>query len=209
MSKSGSRFNRDDVEVLNRENCHSGFLKLEKLRLRHRLYAGGWSEAMQREVILRDEAVGVLLFDPDRDQLVLVRQFRVGLIGQSSDAWLLELVAGMVKPGEEVEQVAIRESIEEADCEPTDLIRICEYFNSPGTSNEKLTLFCGRVDASTATGIHGLVEEHEDIEVVVMPLDDAFQAIASGDINNAMTIIAIQWLQLHKTTILKGWNCHS
>jgi len=140
---------------------------------------------------------------------VLVRQFRVGLIDHQADAWLLELVAGMVKPGEKAEQVAIRESIEEADCEPTDLIRICEYFNSPGTSNEKLTLFCGRVDASTAAGIHGLEEEHEDIEVVVIPLEDAFGAIATGRINNAMTIIAIQWLQLNKATVLKGWNCHS
>jgi len=206
MSDAGSRFGRDDVEVLGTENCHTGFLKLEKLQIRHRLHAGGWSAPLQRELLVKGHAVGVLLFDPDRDELVLVRQFRIGLIAENTNPWMLELVAGMVETGEDGAQVAIRETQEEADCTPENLIRICDYFNSPGTSNEKLTLFCGRVDAGAAGGVHGLTEEHEDIEVIVLPLETAIQAVESGEINNAMSIIAIQWLQLHKSAVLQAWN---
>ena len=97
--------------------------------------------------------------------------------------------------GEKFEEVAIRESKEESNCEPTDLIKICEYYNSPGGSNEKIILFCGRFDSTTAGGVYGLIEEHEDIEVQVRSYNDAMGLIDSGEINNAMSIIALQWLR--------------
>lgn len=199
-------FTKADVETLSRETSHSAFLRVDTLWLRHRLFAGGWSEPMRREILLKDGAVGVLLFDPATNQLVLIRQFRAGMIDEEGSAWLLELVAGMVQAGEAGAEVAVRESQEEADCTPVDLVRICEYYNSPGTSNEKVSLFCGRVDAGAIGGIHGLEEEHEDIEVVVLSLEEVVAAIASGLINNAMTIIAVQWLQLHKERLLEEWG---
>lgn len=198
-----------DVEIQATETCHSGFLKVDKLTLKHRLFAGGWSDSLIREVLVKDQAVGVLLYDPALDKVVLVRQFRVGVLGEPISPWLLELVAGMVEPGEKVEQVAARETEEEANCTPEQLVRICEYYNSPGTSTEKLTLFCGRVDSAELGGIHGLDEEHEDIEVVVLELADVIEAMDSGAINNAMTIIAIQWLQLHKSRLISSWNSAS
>ena len=166
MSKLESNFEKQDFEVVSREKCYDGFLKLDLLRLRYRLFDGGWSEVLQRELLVKDQAVGILLFDPDRDEIVLVRQFRVGIIDENQSPWLLELVAGMVGDGEQLEQVAMREAGEESNCTPTDLIKMCDYYNSPGASNEKVTLFCGRVDAEGAKGVFGLAEEHEDIEVV-------------------------------------------
>ncbi len=206
MSESSASFGQADVEILSTVTCYDGFLKLEKLELRHRLFAGGWCAPLHREILVKDAAVGVLLYDPDLDKVVLIRQFRVGALGSSQNPWLLELVAGMVGPGELAQEVAIREAIEESACTPTELIKIYDYFNSPGTSNEKLTLFCGRVDASAAGGIHGLAEENEDIEVVVLSTREAEQALASGAIDNAMTIMAIQWLQLNKTAVLQTWT---
>lgn len=206
MNKLETKFEKADIEVLSRENCHDGFLKLDRLRLRHRLFNGSWSEILQRELLIKDQAVGILLFDPERDEVVLVRQFRVGIMDESQSPWLLELVAGMVEDGEQLEQVAIREAGEESNCIPTDLIKICDYYNSPGASNEKVTLFCGRVDAEAAGGVFGLAKEHEDIEVVVFSHNEMLAAMESGSINNAMTIIALQWLQLHKQELLKLWN---
>ena len=165
-----------------------------------------------RELQLKDPAVGVLLFDPDRDMLLLVRQFRVGMFNDTSGhgdevlGWPLEIVAGMVARGEQFEEVALRESKEESNCVPTDLIKICEYYNSPGGSNEKIILFCGRIDSRNAGGVYGLIEEHEDIEVQVLSYADAMRFIDSGEINNAMTIIALQWLQLHRQELLDSWN---
>jgi len=161
---------------------------------------------MTRELILRPRAVGVLLFDPAQQQVVLVRQIRVGMLDEGQNLWLLELVAGMVESGEEPIEVAARESLEEANTKPQDLLQICEYYNSPGISNERITLFCGRVDSTQAGGIFGLDAEHEDIEVVVLSLADALAKVASGEINNAMSIIALQWLQLNQPMLEESWK---
>ena len=205
MVKAENKFTLEDVEILSQKNCYTGFLNIEVLRLKHRLFEGGWSEVLQRELLIKDEAVGILLFDSCRDEVVMVRQFRVGVLDKQASPWMLELVAGMVKVGEGAEQVAIRESREESDCAPTDLVKILEYFNSPGTSNEKVTLFCGRVDARSVGGVHGLTQEHEDIEVTVLPFEEALAGVNSGLINNAMSIIALQWLELNKAELLEQW----
>ena len=194
------------IEVDQRETLFDSFLRVDRLKLRHSLFAGGWSELMTRELILRPRAVGVLLFDPAQQQVVLVRQIRVGMLDEGQNPWLLELVAGMVESGEEPIEVAARESLEEANTKPQDLLQICEYYNSPGISNERITLFCGRVDATQAGGIFGLYAEHEDIEVVVLSLADALAKVASGEINNAMSIIALQWLQLNQPMLEKSWK---
>lgn len=206
MNTPSKQFTRDDADIISTEVCYKGFLRLEKLSLRHRLFAGGWSDAVQRELLVKEAAVGILLYDPRRDEVVLVRQFRVGAMSTCDSPWLLELVAGMVEPGEDTRQVAIRESQEEANCLPVNLIKICTYLNSPGTSNEELTLYCGQIDARHAGGLHGCPEENEDIEVVVLPLSDVIQGVIDGNINNAMSIIAIQWLQLNKASVQKAWN---
>ena len=194
------------IEVDQRETLFDSFLRVDRLKLRHSLFAGGWSELMTRELILRPCAVGVLLFDPAQQQVVLVRQIRVGMLDEGQKPWLLELVAGMVESGEEPIEVAARESLEEANTKPQDLLQICEYYNSPGISNERITLFCGRVDATQAGGIFGLDAEHEDIEVVVLSLADALAKVASGEINNAMSIIALQWLQLNQPMLEESWK---
>ncbi|MDB2601926.1 NUDIX domain-containing protein [Gammaproteobacteria bacterium] len=194
------------IEVDQRETLFDSFLRVDRIKLRHSLFAGGWSELMTRELILRPRAVGVLLFDPAQQQVVLVRQIRVGMLDEGKNPWLLELVAGMVESGEEPIEVAARESLEEANTKPQDLLQICEYYNSPGISNERITLFCGRVDATQAGGIFGLDAEHEDIEVVVLSLADALAKVASGEINNAMSIIALQWLQLNQPMFEESWK---
>lgn len=207
--KASKNFDDKDIEIISTSLAHDGFLRVEHLQLRHRLFSGEWSEVFMRELQLKDPAVGVLLFDPDRDAVLLVRQFRVGLCVEPSrteSAWPLEIVAGMVDSGEQAEEVAFRESKEESNCVPTDLVKICEYYNSPGGSNEKIILFCGRIDSRNAGGVFGLPEEHEDIEVQIHSYDNAIKMLESGELNNAMTIIALQWLQLHRQELLKSWN---
>ena len=161
---------------------------------------------MDREVLLKDHAVGVLLFDPERDAIVMVRQFRVGVLQEPGSPWLLELVAGLIDTAESAEEVARRESMEEANIEPVDLLRICDYYNSPGASNENVTLYCGRVDSRKAGGVFGLEQEHEDIEVVVLSCEEAMAGLQSGIINNAMSIIALQWLAINKANLQKRWS---
>ena len=191
-------FGVNDVEILDRVTCHDGFLKVDRLRLKCRLFEGGWSREFMREVLRREPGVGVLLYDPHLDKVLMVEQFRVGCLDDEVNGpWALELVAGLLEAGETAEAVARREADEEAGVNVGRLLRICEYYNSPGGSAEKLTVFCAGFDATSPVGIFGVDSEAENIRTRVLGRAEALEAVARGRINNAMSIIALQWLQLN------------
>ncbi|WP_432471844.1 NUDIX domain-containing protein [Amphritea sp. HPY] len=203
------RFGAQHMEVVEQERVFDGFFKINRMKIRHALFQGGDIEIV-REQFQRDDAVCVLLFDPVKDVVVLIEQFRVGAIAKGRDTvgspWLLELVAGIVEPGETAEDVARRESVEEAGAQISDIVPINRYLPSAGGSDEYIDLLCARVDSSGLGGVHGLPEEGEDILVHLIPLAKAFALVASGKIDNAATIIALQWLQLNKTELLSRWR---
>lgn len=176
---------------------YSGFFKIKQYLLRHRLFAGSWSESVTREVFMRGDAVGVLLYDPKQKAVVLVEQFRTGAIRDPLSPWLIEIVAGGIPAGESPESVAKKEILEETGLHIETVHPMVSYYASPGGNAEKFHLFYAIVDASLAHGIHGLKEEHEDIRVCVRSLEECWEALESGTINNALTLIALQWLQLH------------
>lgn len=200
-----SQMTSQDVEILKREVGYQGHFSLEIYTLKHRLFAGGWSHPLSREIFVPGQAAGAVLFDPDLDKVVLIEQFRIGALN-SSNPWLLEIVAGMIAPEESSEEVVRRESIEEAGMVIQEIIPIYEYWVSPGGTMGKLTLFCGRVDASKAGGIHGLEEESEDIKVHVLSTNEAYEALETGVICNAASIIALQWLKLNENSVKAQWS---
>jgi ADP-ribose pyrophosphatase len=199
-------FDVDDVEVREHHVVYQGFFQMQKYHLRHRLFEGGWSQEMSRELFERGHAVVVLPYDPVRDEIILLEQFRVGALHAPGGPWLLEFVAGMFGEGEDAETVARREAIEETGCELGELEYITEYLVSPGGTSERITLYCGRVDASRADGIHGLDEEHEDIRVVTVSYQRACELLAAGRINSAAPIIAMQWLQMNRDRLRERWR---
>lgn len=196
----------NDYELLDRETVWEGFFRLDRLRLRHASYQGGWCEPVVRERLERLAAVSVLLFDPQADRVVLVEQFRAGLVGQAERPWCLETVSGFCdRANESDEAVARREVHEETGCTLTALTRIGEFYVSPGFSVETITLFCGRVDARQAEGIHGLAEEGEEIRVVVLGRQAAMQALF-GRINSTSALIALQWLEANRARLIADWD---
>ncbi|MGE6792503.1 NUDIX domain-containing protein [Pseudomonas guineae] len=197
---------QDDVQVIEREACFSGFYKLDRLSLRHRQFAGGMGPTLTRELFVRHDAVCVLPYDPQRDCVVLIEQFRIGALDKSANPWLLELVAGLIDKDEVPEEVARREALEEANLALTSLWPITQYYPSPGGSDERVHLFVGRCDSEGAGGVYGLAEEGEDIRVHVWPLEDALDALKDGRIDNAASIIALQWLALNRTEVRGLWS---
>jgi ADP-ribose pyrophosphatase len=177
---------------------YQGFFSLIRYRFRHTLYRGGWSDILERELFHRGRCVAVIPYDPRRDRVVLIEQFRVGAMKTEQDPWLLEIVAGAVEQGEEPPEVAHREALEEAGCTIDELIPIYEFFTTPGGCSEKLTLFCGIVDASEIGGHYGLPEEQEDIWVRVVDYREAMDLLAQGKIDSAIPIVALQWLALNR-----------
>ncbi|WP_243989432.1 NUDIX domain-containing protein [Thalassolituus sp. C2-1] len=196
-------FDRNDVEVAARDVAFNGFFRIEKIRLRHRMFTGGWSGYFERELFERGEAVCVLLFDPQRDCVVLTEQFRIGALADEHSPWLLELVAGMVEPGESYAEVARRETEEEAGCSFNELLPICNYWVSPGGTSERVQLYCALIDSEGVGGIHGLADENEDIRLARMSFSEAYAAVENGRINNAATIMALQWLHIHHLQLLQ------
>ncbi|MDE2387919.1 MAG: ADP-ribose diphosphatase [Betaproteobacteria bacterium] len=194
-----------NVEVLEKVICFEGFFRIEKYRLRHRLFSGEWSHPLVREVFERGHAAAVLPYDPIRDEVILIEQFRVGALAAPDGSWLFEIVAGMIETGETAQDVVKRESIEEADCIVSDLIPLYDFFVSPGGTTERVALFCGRVDSAHAGGVHGAAEEGEDIKVHVVSLDTALTFLNSGKITSASAIIALQWLALNRASVRTRW----
>ena len=194
-----------DVEVIEKTVCYQGFFRLEKYCLRHRLFSGDWSPLLTREMFERGHAAAVLPYDPVRDEIVLIEQFRPGAIDAPGGPWLMEIVAGMIETGETAEAVVKRESIEESGCIITDLIPLYDFLVSPGGTTERIALFCGRTDATTADGVHGVTEEGEDIKVHVVTFDTAMALLKSGKITAASAIIALQWLALNRDDVRTRW----
>jgi ADP-ribose pyrophosphatase len=196
---------QEDFSIDKQESLYDGFFKMLKLHLTHKTFAGG-EISIQRELFYRDDAVCVLLYDAVKQVVVLVEQFRVGTYDNPEGPWLLELVAGIVEEGETPEDVARRESIEEAGAELGEVVPISRFVPSSGGTREYIDLLCANVDSSGVEGIHGLAEEGEDIKVHTLPVTDAFELVKNGTINNAPAIIAIQWLQINKSELDKRWT---
>ena len=194
------------VKVKNQERISDGYLKVTRYLLTHEQYDGDWTELLSREVMERGEVAAVLPFDPVRNEVILIEQFRVGAwSAEWPQPWLLECVAGIVEPGESAEEMVRREAREEAGCDITALEPIARYFSTPGACSEKVDLFCGRVGTSGLGGIYGLAEEGEDIRATVWTLADALALLDTGKICNSMTLIAMQWLAPHHTELTAKW----
>jgi len=193
--------------ILNESTAYQGFFSLKKFELKHTLYQGGWSQPITRELFHRGNCVAVLLYDPNRDEVVLIEQFRMGAIQLPAEqAWLLEIVAGAIEEGETAEEVAHRESLEEANCTIETLIKINDFFTSPGGTSELLTLYCGKVDTRHIGGFHGLDHEDEDIAVSTLKFNDAYQLLLDGKILSAIPIIALQWLYINRDDLRSKWQ---
>lgn len=211
----------DDVDLKAKITVFDGFFKINKYTVQHRLFSGEMGGDVERELFERGDAVVVLPYDPVTDEVVLIEQFRIGAYSctlrlaeqqdehkqeQQSSAekpspWLIECIAGMIDKGQSAEQVAVREAVEEADIQLTDLKFVMKFFPSPGGMSELMHLYVAKVDSTTAQGIHGLPGENEDIQVLRVKREEAFKWLEKGLITNGPTIIALQWLQLN----MKQW----
>ena len=188
------------------KTVYQGFFTVQAWHLQHELFAGGLSPPIVRECFRRADAAGVLAFDPIANKVVLLEQFRIGAKVNDDNPWVMEIIAGLIEPGQQPHEVAIREACEEAGCEILALEPICQYYTNPGSTSEVMHLFCGMVDSRYIGGIHGLPEEGEDIKVHVLDYDQVISRYHQGQINNAFTLISLQWLILNHQRLRAQWG---
>ena len=203
-NKSRIKFTHDDVRLKPIENLYDGFFKINLYQFKHALFAGGESEVIRREILERGDAVAVLPYDPVTEQVLLIEQIRIGAIKSKHTPWLLECIAGMTDGSEDYESVVKKEAFEEAGLNLTELEFMLSYLSSPGGTTERLYLYLAHADLSQInTGIYGLDTEGEDIKTHIMDLDEAFERLNRGEIDNAATVICLQWLALNRDRIRK------
>jgi nudix-type nucleoside diphosphatase, yffH/adpP family len=202
------QFSQEDMEIVAEKTLYKGFFTLKQIQFKHKLFAGGESEIVTRELLIKGAASAVIAYDPKADSVVLVEQVRIGAAYHPEpmrSPWLLELIAGMVEKDEKPEEVALRESKEEAGITVKNLTHCLSVWDSPGGTVERLHLFVGKVDSSQAKGIHGLADENEDIRVHVVKREQAYQWMCEGKIDNGIAVIGLQWLQLNYAQLQKRW----
>jgi ADP-ribose pyrophosphatase len=193
-------------EILRKEVLYEGYFRADRWHLRYRKHDGGWSAEHGLEVFDRGHATCVLPYDVARDSVVLVEQFRPAAAQTTEPPWLIEAIAGGMKPGEAPDQVARREAREEAGLELGALHRVMRFLVSPGAVTEELHVFIGEADSTGVGGHHGLADEHEDIKVHVLPFTQALAMVEDGRIVAANTVVPVLWLALHKDEIREAWG---
>ncbi|RXF03521.1 NUDIX domain-containing protein [Pseudoalteromonas sp. PS5] len=202
--KSLSQFNKADVTVSSMETVFDGFFTIHKYQFSHALFAGGVSPTVTREILERGHAVAVLPYDPVTDRVLLIEQIRIGALASKNTPWLLECIAGMAEGSQDYEAVARKEAKEEAGLDLSEMIYMRSYLSSPGGTTERLYLYLALTDLTDAGGIFGLDTEHEDIKVHVIPFEDALARLDNEEIDNAATVISLQWLALNKARIMQA-----
>lgn len=183
-------------EILRSEHCFKGYFSINRHHIRYERFQTGHCE-VSREIFERGHAVAVLPYDPVRDEIILIEQFRAGAMCADQYPWLMELIAGVIEEGEMPEDVARREALEESGCHLQQLIPMHQYLVSPGGTSETHTLYCAIISTAGKGGIYGLEAEGEDIKVHSIKREQALQMLEDGRANNAMTIIGLQWLALN------------
>jgi ADP-ribose pyrophosphatase len=195
-----------EIDLVTKRTAFQGYFRIDAYTFRHRRFDGGWTEVMSREVFERGHAASVLPYDPERNAFVLCQQFRIGAYAANFSPWQLELVAGVMEPGETPEAVAHRESMEEAGRTLRALWPIQHYLVSPGGTTESTYLYLGQVSAEGAGGIFGLDSEHEHIRVVVLSEDELMAMLDNNEINNAPLLIATLWFARNRAQIRARWK---
>lgn len=192
-------FNINNINVKSQKRIFNGFFKIDEVIVDHDCFDGRRFENVRREVIVKCDTVSILLYDPQRDELLFIRQLRVPLIEREerTSPWTIEIVAGTIDRDETPEAIITAETKEEAGVTLKKLIPIYEYYPSTGGSPGKMHLYLGICDLTNAGGYYGLEEESEDIEAFVVSREEGFEMLSQGELDNGFTLIAMLWFQLH------------
>ena len=193
-----------DWKIHQKQLVYDGHFKVTKFDLTYEKYNGESTPLLRRELVERNDTVAMVAYDPVTDEVVLVEQFRVGAISEEQP-WLIEIVAGLIEPNESPEQVVVRESQEEIGCVPSEIIKIAEFYTSPGGNSEWVHLYIGNISVHKISQLGGLEEEGEDIKITVVPATDVAYMLSTGEVRSAIAIIGLQWFVMNRENIRQQW----
>ncbi|OTG81214.1 NUDIX hydrolase [Acinetobacter sp. ANC 4558] len=189
-------FCKKDFKIHQREYLYRGFIGVEKLSLNHHLFNKTTESPMlNRELIHRPEAAGVLIYDPQKQTIALIEQFRIGAIEDDISPWQLEIIAGVLDGDESPEICVRREALEESGCQINELQHLFSFYPSAGACDELFHLYTAQADLPVEGGIFGVENEGENIKLHIIHFQDIPNLFTNGRLRNAPIIMALQWLQ--------------
>lgn len=196
----------DDLQVADRRLAYAKFFAVEEWQVAWRQFDGSLNAPVERAVFVSCDAVTVLPYDPVRDRVLLIEQFRAGPMARGdAGAWQLEAIAGRIDAGETPEQAGRREAVEEARLTLGALLPVAQYYPSPGIMTEYLYSYVGLVDLPDGiAGVFGQEDEAEDIRGHLISFDRMMEMVASGEIANSPLILTALWLQRERARIRAG-----
>ena len=184
---------KSKFKIISRKNLYNGFFKMNEFILKYKKFDGNWSDNVKREIFGGAQVSAVLPYDPKKQEIILINQFRPGTISKNKDNYLDEIVAGIIDKGEDPITTAKRECFEETGCEVKKILPINEYFPAPGSSESYYYLFLGEIDSFDGERIKGLPNENEDILVKSYKVSNVKKKLENNEILNGLTLIALQW----------------
>jgi ADP-ribose pyrophosphatase len=183
-------------KIINKKNLYSGFFSLNKYEFTHKKHNGEWTSNVYREIFSGAHVSTLLPYDPIKKEIILIQQFRAGVLSRYDEDYLLEIVAGIIDVGEKPEETAKRECFEETGCEVKKIHPIQSYFPAPGSSESYYHLYLGEIQTFDGERIRGLEKENEDILVKSFKIDEVRQMLKEKKIINGLTLVALQWFFL-------------
>jgi ADP-ribose pyrophosphatase len=189
-----------DLELAQPELLAKGFRDYQRYRLTLR-GTGGTTVTQTRDILRGGKVVAVLPVDLARDEVVLIRQFRLPAHLANGRGDMIEIVAGRVELGESLVEAARRECVEEIAAVPSELVELFSYLTTPGITDEEVTVFLAAVDAARVPDHSGAATEGEHIKAIRVAIDDAIAALSQNSMRNGPLVIALQWLALNRARI--------
>ena len=187
---------KPNYKIINKKNLYKGFYSLNQYEFIHQKHDGSWTEKIEREIFSGAHVSTLLPFDPIKKEIVLIQQFRAGVISRYNEEYLYEIVAGMIDENELPEEAAKRECFEETGCKVQNIIPIQSFFPAPGSSESFYQIYLGEINSFSGERIRGLDNENEDILVKSFKVDEVREMLKNKAIINGVTLIALQWFFL-------------
>ena len=195
-------YHREDVQIVDRTFVFQGFIQVEKVNLRHRLFnQTEYTAVISRELIQRPEAAGVLIYDDAQQKFALIEQFRIGAMDDQDSAWQLEIIAGVLDGDESPESCIRREALEESGCELKELQHLFSFYPSAGACAELFHLYSANTTLPQEGGVFGMPDEGENIQLHIIDYREIPNLLTNGRLKNAPVIMALQWLQQQIKTV--------
>ena len=183
-------------KIINKKNLYSGFFNFNKYVFIHQKHDGNWTKKVEREIFEGSHVSALLPYDPVSKEIILIQQFRAGILSRYDDDYLYEIVAGIIDENETPEEAAKRECSEETGCEVNKITSIQNYFPAPGSSESYYHLYLGEVNSFHGEKIMGLESENENILVKAFKVEQVRQMLKDKKILNGLTLVALQWFFL-------------